>query len=763
MSKLTQYTALTTTQSDDIVPIVDVHDTSMAATGTTKKITVANLLAAAPGAVTSVNSRTGAVVIGASDIPQLAQYNPTGLTGATTPTSYAGGTVSGHPLSGTWTQGQWVVDQQGHIFVCVAGGTPGTWRRVGKDPWQFFLDDYAKGDGKQALVTTVAGSAIINTTPLAAPAAPTLSNAGTGGTILAGVYQVIVTYVNRWGETVGSASASTTTSGTTSTITITAPAMSGNATGWYAYVTQAGGSVYTRQQASGSPSNPGVPLVLTAPPTNTGANPPGADSSAAQVFTSTAVDGGKNIMICGGLGTPGAPWIDTIATVQSPTQATLSSNGASQGGNVSQAGCAMVFASDDRLAIDQCISDSKAYALANNNFAQVIGGDKNYGLGTGFFQTLWGTDPSGMGYNTQVRIPPGNPSSQTEKLEWQLLGPGDNAHCVFWPSQYVNLNGCTFLSFSIGPATADPTYGQQSVIGGPQNSPNAHGANGFVNTKAVIRGIQVVQPGWSNTVGIDLQWIAGFVLRGSSMVFAPSTATGGGVNPSGGWMSNSFWQQKIAIGLRAPNEGNNDDCVIESFATEGMPRSITTGADHLTANRLVTINGYFGIQVTGGDANTHDLTIDQWSFENMSGGVLQNNSGGHIKVNITMDGENTGPAYDIQDNGNHLFGVVRWSDPFRTPVNGIIAPIVQGASNLEIINGHVTRGAQTAPAVPASTVALTNPFWRHAWVVVSGGTVSAIAVDGVATGLTSGTFRVPSGKTITLTYTVAPTWNWWLD
>lgn len=45
MSRITAYSALSSAQSDDVVPIVDVHDTSMAATGTMKKITVGNLIA----------------------------------------------------------------------------------------------------------------------------------------------------------------------------------------------------------------------------------------------------------------------------------------------------------------------------------------------------------------------------------------------------------------------------------------------------------------------------------------------------------------------------------------------------------------------------------------------------------------------------------------------------------------------------------------------------------------------------------------------
>ena len=68
-----------------------------------------------------------------------------------------------------------------------------------------------------------------------------------------------------------------------------------------------------------------------------------------------------------------------------------------------------------------------------------------------------------------------------------------------------------------------------------------------------------------------------------------------------------------------------------------------------------------------------------------------------------------------------------------------------------------------APAVPASTTAYTNNFGSDAMVHVTGGTVSAIAIGGTATGLTSGSFRVPSGQTITLTYSVAPSWTWFLD
>ena len=118
--------------------------------------------------------------------------------------------------------------------------------------------------------------------PLAAPAAPVPTTATTGGTVAAGTYPVVVTYVNGAGETVGSAAGSVTTTGTTSTITVPSPAASTGATGWYAYVGQAGAaaSTATRQQAAGSPTAIGTALTLTAPPTSTGATAPTTNTTA---------------------------------------------------------------------------------------------------------------------------------------------------------------------------------------------------------------------------------------------------------------------------------------------------------------------------------------------------------------------------------------------------------------------------------------------------------------------------------------------------
>ena len=65
------------------------------------------------------------------------------------------------------------------------------------------------------------------------------------------------------------------------------------------------------------------------------------------------------------------------------------------------------------------------------------------------------------------------------------------------------------------------------------------------------------------------------------------------------------------------------------------------------------------------------------------------------------------------------------------------------------------------PAVPASTVAETNTADETMWVEVAGGTVTVVKVNDVTIGArTSGMFLLRPGDTIKITYSVAPTWQW---
>ena len=95
---------------------------------------------------------------------------------------------------------------------------------------------------------------------------------------------------------------------------------------------------------------------------------------------------------------------------------------------------------------------------------------------------------------------------------------------------------------------------------------------------------------------------------------------------------------------------------------------------------------------------------------------------------------------------------------YATPLIGTTLSITHPSIAGNI--GYNPVGALTAPAMPTSGTAYTNAFGVIARVFVTGGTVSAIAINGTDTGLTSGQITLAPGETITLTYSAAPSWTW---
>lgn len=65
-----------------------------------------------------------------------------------------------------------------------------------------------------------------------------------------------------------------------------------------------------------------------------------------------------------------------------------------------------------------------------------------------------------------------------------------------------------------------------------------------------------------------------------------------------------------------------------------------------------------------------------------------------------------------------------------------------------------------APAVPGSTVNANNNYHGSVAVTITGGTLTQVFVNGVLAGTTAATYIVPAHGTISITYTVAPTWTW---
>lgn len=116
-------------------------DSNMVFTGASSWGTTGQTFIGASGAITTTAAVTigtaGQCVIGtAGGITTTGgatalTVKASGFGGSTAATRYVGGTVSGAPGSGVYLTGDWVVSQAGSVFVCVAGGAPGTWVNAG--------------------------------------------------------------------------------------------------------------------------------------------------------------------------------------------------------------------------------------------------------------------------------------------------------------------------------------------------------------------------------------------------------------------------------------------------------------------------------------------------------------------------------------------------------------------------------------------------------------------------------------------------------
>jgi hypothetical protein len=225
-------------------------------------------------------------------------------------------------------------------------------------------------------------------------------------------------------------------------------------------------------------------------------------------------------------------------------------------------------------------------------------------------------------------------------------------------------------------------------------------------------------------------------------------------NPGNATIPAHAWQ----FGLRMPASNNNDNCNGWVYSCEGAYFGLMA-AEHTCIQRVGCVYCADGIYMQAG-TTFHGMWIGYASIEAcavcLNGSLGNSFSKVYIDVLDYEDGvAGFTPQAHIYDPNNLMYGKVGLTTN-DTP----FAPIVTGAANLEVKSLQAGIGPVAAPAMPASTVALRNTFWRDADVYISGGTVSAIAVGGTTLGVTGGAVKVPSGKTIAITYSAAPSWVW---
>lgn len=183
------------------------------------------------------------------------------------------------------------------------------------------------------------------------------------------------------------------------------------------------------------------------------------------------------------------------------------------------------------------------------------------------------------------------------------------------------------------------------------------------------------------------------------------------------------------------------------------------------------VRGVTNSQITGNTVvnNGHGgIGLDNASIQ----GATVNCTGNIISGNIARDdGQNYDPYTGAHtQQGSGIKELAAGQGP-NTYLNNLVSGNI---TNWGIDSaGNTLRGNQNynpvgkfaaQPAIPASGTPYTNVLNADATVTITGGTVTAISIGGQATGLTTpATLRVPAGQSITLTYTVAPTWTWFGD
>jgi len=472
----------------------------------------------------------------------------------------------------------------------------------------------------------------------------------------------------------------------------------------------------------------------------------GAITTATATFTSaTAVfisgDVGKAITVAGA-GAAAAQLTTTITGFTNSSTVTLATTA---GTTVS--GARTVYGTDDTAAIKAAL----ATAVTNCQTAGTFRADVWFQSKLYFCNgPLTKGDAASLG-NAIIPLP--LVISTVHKVTLVLHGLSSAAYS-HWNQTVPQHDGTTILTTLTG-QTTDGTWGDPSIIGGP--GPNYNGGVGsndkFSNILVIIDGITVSAPQNPSFVGFDFRQCASAMVReAKAIAFIPVVATAPNLTTT---PTNS-----LSLGLAMPKNSNNDISLVESFTCEGFYYGISIN-EHFNADRLGFLYVNTGVFIGVPGAAIHGASIRYIGLEYYKTGIeVVGSASSSFPIFVGLfDNEQliAGGSGHLKDNNSSLYGEIGWASYDLTD------PTIVGGLNVNFKNYRRPTGPMTAPTVPATTVAFTNTYRRTAAVVVAGGTMTAnTKIDATDQLVQAGTFIVPGGHTITLTYSAAPSWAWTL-
>jgi hypothetical protein len=443
---------------------------------------------------------------------------------------------------------------------------------------------------------------------------------------------------------------------------------------------------------------------------------------------------GMSAVICSGSATGAAQYV-TLTRV-SDTQATMSAAA------TASVTCLAMYGTNDATAYNACVAAAFAYAQSNKlGYAEVIHSGW-YGFGSN--PTVGGATAG----NAYVPLPIIAVTARKPTVAFR--GPGVAGSLLHWQQAVPQRSGAGLVC--LNGAGSDGSNGPTSLIGGPYNGYGAP-TQVYNNLLVVIDGITALVPWNSKCCGFDFFGV-GEMMVPSAAVMALAIPPSGGGAPVPTMQGYSTFTNFGYFGLRTPSSTNNAVADIGYYRCEGLVGGLRL-SEHAVVQSMHLIYCYASLipYLGAGGAMSNTMTVVKACIEACVSAVTALDAG-PVRINI-LDLNTEGVGTLLNDSSNGLQGDIHVSMYAQTPINEIT-----GGAGVRVYDMRTATGPATAPGIPATTVALTNPFCRDAAVSVAGGTVTVIAVAGTATGLTSGMVIVPTGKTITLTYSSAPTWTW---
>lgn len=415
--------------------------------------------------------------------------------------------------------------------------------------------------------------------------------------------------------------------------------------------------------------------------------------------------------------------------------------------NVQDYGAQADGTTDDQAAINDAVAAAFAYALANEtSYAEV------YFPPSPSSYVLSGALVAGGATKGNAQIPIPIQTNVGRKVTLVLRGGHDAAAMPYWQQTTGQRWGSTLKSTLTGQAISG-AWGAPSVIGGPavSGSSATYGSStsAFNNVAVIVKDLGISVPLNPTVGGMDFGGVAQARIERCAVIADATPVQMAAQTPSN---DGSF-------GVRLPQNFNNDRSLLLDVSVYGTYYGFIIG-EHAWVDRTASIYCNEGMFIMGNSENIHGSAFGSISIEGCVKGITTNGGDSYgIPVHFASVSFETMDSHHIDDPSNALagtFNIVKLDGPTGLSING--------AANLRIVNLNADLGNLTPPAVPASGVAHRNVFFVDADVYIAdgGATITAITVDGVATGLTTaGRYGCRSGGTIAISYTGGPpTWTW---